>query len=239
MEPLSVLYQDDYYVAIDKPPGMLVHRTRIADSEDFALQRLRNQIRRRVYPVHRLDRPTSGVLVFALTSEYARALVGLFEAREIEKRYLAVVRGYADSENRIDYPLLEEPGRERQQAITDYRCLARSELLEPVGPYETARYSLLEVSPRTGRMHQIRKHMKHIFHPIVGDTTHGDGRQNELFRRCFKLQRLLLWAVEVGFDHPFTGERVRIEARPGADYERLNRTIEWEPVTRNEASIRE
>ena len=231
MAPLSIVYQDDCYVAVDKPPGMLVHRTRIAEADDFVLQRLRNQLRRRVYPVHRLDRPTSGILVFGLSAEHARALGRLFEAREVKKRYLAVVRGYTDTRQRIDYPLREAPGREPQQAVTDFRCLARTEVQEPVGRYDSARYSLLEVFPLTGRMHQIRKHMKHIFHPIIGDTTHGDGRHNELFRRRFNLHQLMLRAVELAFVHPYSGTRVVIEVPADEAFERLGRLVEWKPVS--------
>lgn len=231
MAPLPIVYQDDFYVAVDKPPGMLVHRTRIAEADDFVLQRLRNQLGRRVYPVHRLDRPTSGVLLFGLSPENARALAALFEAREVKKRYLAVVRGHTDARARIDYPLREAPGRAPQQAVTDYRCLGRTEIQEPVGRYDSARYSLLEIFPLTGRMHQIRKHMKHIFHPIIGDTTHGDGRHNELFRRRFNLHQLMLRAVELAFVHPYSGTRVVIEVPADEAFERLGRLVEWNPVS--------
>lgn len=210
MTALNILYRDDHYVAIDKPAGMLVHRTRLSDGNQFALQQLRNQLGQWVYPVHRLDRPTSGVLVFALSSDAARQLVAEFEARRVEKRYLAVVRGYTDEQGHIDYSLLEEEGKERQQAVTDYRRLARVELPYGVGRYLTARYSLIEVSPLTGRMHQIRKHMKHIFHPIVGDTTHGDGKQNQLFRDQLGNSRLLLVASSISFRHPYSGMQTTI-----------------------------
>ncbi|MCW8904143.1 pseudouridine synthase, partial [Sedimenticola sp.] len=165
MSELTILYRDEHYIAVDKPAGLLVHRTRISEDTRFVLQTLRDQIGRRVYPVHRLDRPTSGVLVFGLDSDAARRLVQLFEQRQVRKRYLAVVRGYTAESDVIDYPLREEGHKAPQAAVTGYRRLATVELPIAVGRYASARYSLLEVRPETGRMHQIRKHMKHIFHP--------------------------------------------------------------------------
>ena len=227
MGELEIVYRDEWYIAIHKPPGLLVHRTRIADGDRFAMQMLRDQIGQWVYPVHRLDRPTSGVLVFALGSDAARSLVRLFEQRQIDKRYLAVVRGFTESEGHIDYPLLEEDATERQDAVTDYRRLATVELPIAVGRYETARYSLLEISPLTVRMRQIRKHMKHIFHPVVGDTSHGDGRHNQMFRDRFSCRRLLLQAAQLSFVHPYTGERITIRAGEEPELERLFTEFGW------------
>ncbi|MES9856986.1 MAG: pseudouridine synthase [Sedimenticola sp.] len=221
MTELTILYRDDHYIAIDKPAGLLVHRTRISDGTEFAMQQLRNQIGQWVYPLHRLDRPTSGVLLFALSSEAARDLVAEFEARRVEKSYLAIVRGYTEGQGHINYPLLEEEGKERQEAITDYRRLATVELPYGVGRYATARYSLLEITPLTGRMHQIRKHMKHIFHPIVGDTTHGDGKQNQLFRDRLGIHKLLLMAKSLSFHHPYDGGKVTVEAALNGEWTAL------------------
>ncbi|WP_428608803.1 pseudouridine synthase [Sedimenticola sp.] len=227
MQELAILYRDEHYIAVDKPAGLLVHRTRISEDRRFLLQQLRDQIGQRVYPVHRLDRPTSGLLVFALDSDAARRLVQRFEQRQVEKRYLAVVRGYAADAARIDYPLQEEAGKSLQQAVTDYRRLAAVELPLAVGRYATARYSLLEVQPQTGRMHQIRKHMKHIFHPIVGDTTHGDGKHNHLFREQFGIRRLLLMATNLRFVHPYSGVPLSIEAPPDEEMVGLFARLGW------------
>ena len=225
MSELAILYRDEHYIAVDKPAGLLVHRTRISEDSRFLLQQLRDQIGRWVYPVHRLDRPTSGVLIFGLDPDAARRLVRLFEQRQVQKRYLAVVRGYAAAADVIDYPLREEAHKAAQPAVTGYRRLAAVELPMAVGRYATARYSLLEVRPETGRMHQIRKHMKHIFHPVVGDTTHGDGRHNQLFRERFGIYRLLLMAAELNLVHPYSGVALSISARPDAElaglFERL------------------
>ena len=222
-EPLEIIYRDEWLIAINKPAGLLVHRSMIDRHETrFAMQMLRDQIGRHVWPLHRLDKPTCGVLLFALNPEIARSMGDCFASRESSKHYLAIVRGFTEESGLIDYPLKEEPDKitdrlaalekEAQEAVTVYDRLATVELPYPVGRYETARYSLLSISPRTGRKHQIRRHMKHIFHPIVGDTTHGDGRHNQLFRERFDCHRLLLAATSLSLKHPVTGERIRIEA---------------------------
>lgn len=229
LELLHILYRDADYVAVDKPPGLQVHRSWISEESDvFLLQRLRDQIGQRVFTVHRLDRPTSGVILFALSSEAARKLCGIFENREVEKRYLAIVRGYTDDQGHIDYPLQEEPHKPAQEAITDYRTLARVELPIPVGRYTTARYSLVEIKPLTGRSRQIRKHFHHIFHPLIGDTSHGEGRHNRLFREHFNVQRLLLHAWQLRLRHPDSGELMTISAPLPVEFEKLCRKFGWE-----------
>lgn len=229
MNALTILYQDDDFVAIDKPAGMLVHRTRIAEEAEYAMQRLRDQLGRHVFIIHRLDRPTSGVLLFALSSEAARDMCALFESREVTKRYLAVVRGWTDETGTIDYPLREEKHKEAQQAVSHYRRLATVELDIAVGRYPKARYSLVEVTPQTGRMHQIRKHFAHIFHPLVGDTTYGEGRHNRLFREHFGCDRLLLHASELRFTHPYSQRDTTIRADLPAEVAALFRRLGWPP----------
>lgn len=236
MTTLPILYQDDHLVAVNKPSGLLVHRSDIARHEtEHAMKIVRNQLRQWVYPFHRLDRSTSGVLVFALDQETARRMTQLFTDDKISKKYLAVVRGHTREEEQIDHPLRErldrmtdrnadrdKPG---QRAVTFYRRLATVELQDPVGPYATARYSFLEVKPLTGRNHQIRRHMKHIFHPVVGDTTYGDGKHNDFFRRKFNCRRLLLHANTIGFPHPYSGASVAIQAPLDDGFRSLLRTI--------------
>jgi len=231
MTPLKVLYRDDHYIAIDKPAGMLVHRTRIAEEGEYAMQRLRDQIGQHVFPVHRLDRPTSGVLLFALSSDSARRIAPQFENHTIEKHYLAVVRGHTEESGVIDHPLQEEPHKPHQEALTSYRRLATVELDVAVGRYPKARYSLIEVMPKTGRLHQIRKHMHHIFHPIVGDTTHGEGRHNRLFREHFDSQRLLLFSTRLGYIHPHNGERIAITSSLCDATQRLFDQLGWSFIT--------
>lgn len=220
---LEILYQDDYLVAINKPAGLLVHRTKIDRHETrFAVQLLRDQFGKMVYPVHRLDKPTSGVLLFALDPEMARNMMEVFVSKAVEKHYLAIVRGYTPESAIIDYPLREQldkmsdkkavQDKLAQNAVTHYQCLATVELPFAVGRYESCRYSLLKLNPKTGRKHQLRRHMKHIFHPIVGDTSHGDGKHNDFFRQQFDCHRLLLTAVELQFQHPLTQEKLEIKA---------------------------
>jgi tRNA pseudouridine65 synthase len=220
---LPILYQDEYIVVIDKPSGLLVHRSMIDKHETrFALQLVRDQIGQYVYPVHRLDKPTSGVLVMALSSEIAAKLTEQFSEKLIKKKYIALVRGYTQESDCINYPLKEmldkmtdkkaQQDKLAQEAITEYQTLWQGELPIAVGRYPTSRYSLISLMPQTGRKHQLRRHMKHIFHPIVGDTTHGDGKHNTMFREQFNLERLLLVAKEMTFEHPVSNEQTTIKA---------------------------
>ncbi|MGB0865175.1 MAG: tRNA pseudouridine(65) synthase TruC [Granulosicoccaceae bacterium] len=220
---LDILYQDDELVAINKPSGLLVHRSLIDTREhEFALQLTRDQIGQRVYPVHRLDRPTSGVLLFALSSHTARAVAEQFSERGVHKQYLALVRGYADEQGHIDYPLKEQldkiadkqadTNKEAQPAVTDYQTLEQQELPFAVGRYPSARYSLLTLTPHTGRKHQLRRHLKHIFHPIVGDTSHGDGKHNHFVREKFNCHRLMLHALKLQLEHPITKRPIHLHA---------------------------
>lgn len=229
---LEILYQDDYLVAINKPTGLLVHKSPIDKGETlFALQMVRDQIGRYVYPIHRLDKPTSGVLLFALDKEVARAVSEQFQTDQIQKEYLAVVRGYTPEEAVIDYDLKvildAKADRDRsdnklpQQAITHYQRLATLELPYPVSRYPAARYSLVKLMPKTGRKHQLRRHMKHIFHPIVGDTKYGRGEHNQLFREKLDCHRLLLHASRLRFVHPLTQQIVEIEAGLDEVFRRL------------------
>jgi len=226
--PLTILSRDEHYIAVDQPAGLQVHRSWISEeNEEFLLQRLRDQIGQRVYTIHRLDRPTSGVIIIALSSEAARAMCGVFENRLVVKNYLAVVRGYTDDEGHIDYPLREEPHKPEQEAITDYRTLATVELPIPVGRYQTARYSLVLITPLTGRSRQIRKHFHHIFHPLIGDTSHGEGRHNRLFREHFDVQRLLLHAWKLRFRHPLSDEEMEITAPLPVEFAKLFGEFGW------------
>lgn len=224
---LSILYQDEHIVAIDKPPGLLVHRSLIDKRETrFAMQLVRDQIGKYVYTVHRLDKPTSGVLLFALSPEIATALGEQFASNAVEKQYVAIVRGYLDGEGCIDYALKEQLDRiadkmadqdkEAQPAETRYCSIAKFELPHAVGRYQTARYTLVRLTPKTGRKHQLRRHMAHISHPIVGDTTHGDGKQNKFVRAQYDFHGLALHASQMTLLHPVTGERLLIQT-PGDD----------------------
>ena len=236
---MQILHLDPHIVAVYKPAGWLVHRSAIDRHETrIAMQQLRDQLGQRVYPVHRLDKPTAGVLLFALDADAARLMGERFASGAVHKRYLAIVRGYVPECGVIDYALIEEQDaltdrlaetdKPAQSAITEYRRLAVAELPHPVGRYATARYSLVQAVPRTGRRHQIRRHMKHVFHPIVGDTTHGDGKQNQLFRQLFGCGRLLLASLGMSFAHPCKDETMEILAPPDAEFMRVIEALGWQ-----------
>jgi tRNA pseudouridine65 synthase len=230
---LRILYQDEKLVAVDKPPGLLVHRTGLDVGEtQFALQLLRDQLGRPVWPAHRLDKGTSGVLLFALDAETARALGQAFEAPDqVHKSYRAVVRGWPAAEGLIDHPLkrLEDDARagrvEVQEAQTRYRTLAHYELPLAQGGFPTTRCALVELQPLTGRRHQLRRHMKHIAHPIIGDATHGKGPLNRAVASLLGLQRLWLHAASLTL--PRGDVIVSIEAPCDADWSR------WTPCRVN------
>ena len=210
----NILYQDDHYVAIYKPPSIHVHRSAMAPHEPNCMVLLRDQLERWVYPLHRLDRATCGVLLFGLDAETARRTSALFSARTVKKRYLAIVRGYLPPDGEIDRPIRETPEKPPAEARTTFRCLQKIELPFPTGEFATSRYSLVEIFPKTGRRHQIRRHFAGISHPIIGDVLHGDGRHNRLFRDKFAIHRLLLIAHSLEFTHPFSAINVHIFAKP-------------------------
>jgi tRNA pseudouridine65 synthase len=218
---LNILYQDDHYVAIDKPAGMLVHRSALdRHATEFAVQTLRDQIGHNVNPCHRLDRPTSGVLLFALTAEATRAARDAFVEHRVTKTYHAVVRGWLTGSGTIDYDLRSEENPNKvQTAISEYRGLKQSTVEVPVGRYPSARCSLVELQPKTGRTHQLRRHMAHLRHPILGDTRHGDGAQNQFLRAHCGQQILLLRAVRLQLSHPISGEPLDIRAGQHLDFD--------------------
>ena len=226
---LRILHIDETLVAIDKPAGLLVHRSGLdAQEQVFALQLLRDQLGRPVWPVHRLDKGTSGVLLFALDADTAARVGALFEQGLAHKRYLALARGWpAADEGRIEHPLARDPelpsaGQAMLAARTDWHCRARLEWpLQTDARFPTSRFALIEAKPLTGRRHQIRRHLKHIAHPIVGDATHGKGPLNRAVAGFLGLQRLWLHALELRIPHPVTALPLTIEAALGAEWQEL------------------
>lgn len=215
-------------MAINKPHGLLVHRSGMArDATEFALQILRDQLEQRVYPAHRLDRKTGGVLLFALNEEALRQIQLLFSQYAVQKKYLAIVRGYTEDQGNIDYPLRREDGR-LQEAFTKYSTLSRAELDIPFGRYQTSRYSMVEVTPKTGRMHQIRKHFSHILHPIIGDRPHGCNKQNRFFKEHWHMTTMLLHASTLEFCHPAKPSLISIKAPVQAEFLRMVKVMGWE-----------
>jgi tRNA pseudouridine65 synthase len=232
---LPILYKDERVVVVNKPSGLLVHRSPIDRHETrFAVQMLRDQIGQRVYPLHRLDKGTSGALAFALDRESAHALSIAFSDRQVVKTYLAVVRGWPAETGVIEHALsavhddrAPPHSEESKPAVTRFQRLATVELPHRVDRYPTARYALLKLEPETGRRHQLRRHLSHVSHPIIGDSTYGKGRHNRLFAELFGVRRLLLACIVLEFPHPADGRRVRIEASPGEEFATLAGRFGW------------
>lgn len=214
---MQLLYKDDYFVAINKPSGFHVHppedSTYRIPREKICLYQVRDMLNQRVYPVHRLDAGTSGVLLFALSSDSARGLCQLFAERSTNKTYHALVRGYTPEAGCIDTALASDSSGQLLEARTSYKRISTLELDIAIGKkFPTARYSLVEVQPHTGRFHQIRRHFNRISHPLIGDAYHGDSRHNQFFRNHLEIEGLCLKATRLEFCHPWTGEMISIEA---------------------------
>jgi tRNA pseudouridine65 synthase len=214
---LPIIYQSDDLVVINKPHGLLVHRSPIAaEANEFAVQLLRDQLGQRVYPVHRLDRKTGGVLLFALNEDMNARMQQQFMEGQVAKTYLAIVRGYTPDEQAIDYPLRRNDGHSGsgvlQDAFTALKTLRRTEVNIPFCKHAPSRYSLVQLTPTTGRMHQLRRHMAHILHPINGDRTHGCNKKNKLFLERFGMNTMLLHARQIQFSHPTTGDQITVTA---------------------------
>jgi tRNA pseudouridine65 synthase len=224
---LEIIYHDEHLIAINKPHGLLVHRSSIAaDASEFALQLLRDQIGQKVNPAHRIDRKTGGILLFALDKSAEIAMQQQFMENQVHKKYLAIVRGHTPDQEEIDYPLRKENGT-LQDAFTQYTTLKRAELDLAFGGHATSRYSLVEAVPETGRMHQLRKHFSHIFHPIIGDRTHGCNKQNKLFTETWDMNTMLLHASHLSFTHPVTGKDVQIDAGLQPEFARVMQIMGW------------
>ena len=218
---LPILHLDDTFVAVHKPSGLLVHKSPLAqDAETAALQIVRDQLGKHLYPIHRLDRPTSGILLFALDKDSAAAIYEQLSERTAVKEYWAITRGWVNEPLSIESPLDKNqvypaPGKEKetklQEALTEIEPVKTVELPAAVGRYETARYSWIKAYPKTGRTHQIRRHLVRENHPILGDTRYGDGSHNQYFRDTFGCKRLLLAAKSLRFNHPSTKETLHIK----------------------------
>lgn len=201
--PVEVLHRDAELVVVNKPSGLAVHRGYSSEHGDYLLTRVRDAMGQHVHLVHRLDRATSGAIALTLAAQWVLPLQKAFEEQRVTKRYLALVRGrFPAGELLVDYAIPRGDGvAERVAAQTQFRLVA-----------ELDRFSLVEATPLTGRYHQIRRHLKHLRHPIAGDTTYGDGKQNRYVRERFGLMRLFLHASQLGLPHPATGDSITVEA---------------------------
>ena len=219
-ESFDILYRDETIIAINKPHGLAVHSSKIhRNDEQFALQLLRDQIGQKVYPAHRLDKKTSGVLLFSLQKELDGPSQMLFANDKVKKTYHAIVRGYLKPAGEINYTLTNLKGK-KQEAITRYKVLNQFEICIDLGMFPTSRYSLVELQPQTGRYHQLRKHMAHLMHPIIGDRPHGCNKQNKYWKDVFKLDTMMLHAKQLEFPHPLSNELIQISAPYSIDFQR-------------------
>ncbi len=225
---LDVLYSDAQLAVIDKPAGLMVHDSKLARGEtDFAADRLREQFGKPIFLIHRLDRATSGCLLLAFDRETASALGRTLMSQEVDKQYLALCRGWPEESFCIDHPLDGGPGKpEKKPAVTHFVRLATGELPVPSAGFGTSRYALLRCRLKTGRFRQIRRHLKHAFHHLIGDTSHGDGRHNLQFRMR-GIHRMLLHASRLSFTHPVTGERIAVVAPLDAEWRKAFALFDW------------
>ena len=227
---VPVLYADAQLAVVDKPARLMAHDSGLARGEnDFLADRLRAQFGRPVHLIHRLDRATSGCLLLAFDKDTARALGEQFMTRAVEKTYLAICRGWPEpAEDLIDHPLDGGPGKpEKKPAQTAYRVLATGAMPWPYGEHAESRFALVECTPHTGRFRQIRRHLKHIHHHLIGDTSHGDGARNRLFRMHLGVHRMLLHARRLAFLHPDDGRRCEIAAPLDAEFTRALTALGW------------
>jgi len=202
---LPIIFEDDHLVAVYKPAGIHVHPTDLERGRASVMSRLKAQSGRFVYPIHRLDRATSGLVLFAWDKETARVLGQAFAERSVNKEYRALVRGWTEDQGLIETPVKAKDQTSYQEAATRYQTLERIELPQAVGRYQTARYSLVSLFPETGRRHQLRLHLAKINHPIVGDRQYGDGHHNRYLKDSWNWRRLGLWAVGLNLNHPVSG----------------------------------
>lgn len=218
---LVVLHRDQWLAVVDKPAGLMVHDSALARGEtEFAADRLRAQFGRPIFLVHRLDRATSGCLLLAFDRDTAAALGKVLMSREVQKDYLAICRGWPDEQFIVDHPLDGGPGKPaKKPAITAFERLATTELEFPCAGFATSRYALLRAQPQTGRFRQIRRHLKHVSHHLIGDSSHGDGRHNRTFR-MLGIPRMLLHAQRLAFLHPHSGVRIEVTAPLDAEFAR-------------------
>ncbi|QSX79047.1 pseudouridine synthase [Agrilutibacter solisilvae] len=228
--PLPLLFADDTLAVVNKPAGLMAHDSKLARGEtDFLADRLRAQLGRPIFLVHRLDRATSGCLLLAFDRDTAAQLGQVMMSRDVEKDYWAVCRGWPDADFVIDHPLDGGPGKPvKKPAVTRFTRLATCELPVPSSGFETSRYGLLNAQPQTGRFRQIRRHLKHAFHHLIGDTSHGDGRHNRNFR-MLGIHRMLLHARRLAFLHPHGGARVIVTAPVDAEFSRALALFDFQP----------
>ena len=227
---LEIIFEDDYFICVNKSNNVLVHHayhSRNVADEDSLLQLINNEIRLKVYPIHRLDRKTSGIILLAKQKEFVSKFQELFSNNEIQKTYYAVVRGFSPDTKIIDSPVKGRDAKVHKEALTHLKTLEKITLDTPVKPYDSSRYSFIELLPKTGRMHQLRVHSNKISHPIIGDPKYGDKNHNIMFEENFSCKNLFLHAGKLDFTHPFTVEKLTLKASFPTDWIKLFKEFSW------------
>lgn len=221
---MSIIFQDAYILAIHKPNNVLVHHSAMANNqldEKSLVQLLTDELEEKYYPIHRLDRKTSGIILFAKKKEYVKAFQDLFISNQIQKNYYGLVRGFTSKEGKIDSPVKGRDANVHKEALTYYKRLETFDVPIQVGPYKTSRYSLVELIPKTGRLHQLRIHLNKISHPLIGDPKYGDRFHNRMFEERFKNEAMFLHAKTLEFTHPYTFQKHILETDFSKNWKRV------------------
>ncbi|WP_299679385.1 pseudouridine synthase [uncultured Tenacibaculum sp.] len=227
---VEIIYEDDFCLVVTKPNDVVVHHayhSRNVREEDSLLQLLDQQFQQKFYPVHRLDRRTSGIILLTKETQYVSKFQQLFTDNQIEKKYLGVVRGFGPETRIIDSPVKGKDSNVHKEAETHLKTLQNITLNIPVKPYDTSRYSLVELSPKTGRLHQLRIHMNKISHPLLGDGKYGDKNHNAMFDNNFNWTNLFLHAISLDFTHPFTDEKLSLKSSLPENWKALFNEFNW------------
>ncbi len=228
---MDLIFEDQFIIAVNKPNNMLVHHAKHSRNmidETSLLQELENNYNKKFYPIHRLDRKTSGIILLAKETNFVNDFQKLFTSNDIQKTYLGIVRGFSPDYKLIDSPVKGRDANKHKEAETTLKTLAKITLNIPVKPYETSRYSLVELTPKTGRLHQLRIHMNKISHPLINDPKYGDKNHNTMFEEHFNLKKLFLHAYTIEFIHPFTNKKLKLKATLPSDWTKLLTNFGWE-----------
>ena len=227
---MQIIFEDDYIICVNKPNNVLVHHaflSRNVGDEDSLLQLIEKEFGIKVYPVHRLDRKTSGLILLAKEKEYVSKFQELFTTKQIQKTYFGVVRGFSPETKTIDSPVKGRDANVHKEALTYLRTLANITLDIPVKPYDSSRYSLVEFLPQTGRMHQLRVHSNKISHPLIGDAKYGDKNHDTMFAENFGWKNLFLHAGKLEFIHPFSSEKMILKGTFPKDWIEMFEEFNW------------
>jgi len=226
---IEIVFEDEYLVAVNKPNNFIIHESHYSRNirETTLLQFIEQQMGYPVYPAHRLDRKTSGIIILLKDKQYVQQFQELFITKNIQKTYYAIVRGFSPDAGTIDTPVKNDDTGIYKEALTHYKTIQNIELQIPVQPFDSSRYSLVQLMPQTGRMHQLRKHLNKISYPIVGDYKYGDRFHNRMYENQFNCIYMFLHAHQLDFTHPITNKKLQLTADFPADWKKLFNTFNW------------